>query len=233
MEQAKDFQRRLSLVPPGGGTPGISLISDESPISERPRRLSAQSLGPISVSLFGESRRGSIASSRRSSTDRPRRPSTHSVGILPISMFGEGGEKPRRPSTHSLRVFPTGYLEEEFDGPTSDRSRRPSSQSLGPFFFVSPNWWQTYPTIPCNPESLYSTPLSANYGYVFFFSLVQCVIPAQTPASILVMLLISGIPTSKPTLTKMCIYTIIFSVSTSLSTLCICILHIYFYSADL
>lgn len=128
----KETQRRFSLVPPGGTTPGISLISDESPSMDRPRRCSTQSLGQFNlpVSWFGEYRRCSDSSSRRSSssTDKPRRPSTHSVGILPISMFGEGGEKPRKPSTHSLGILPIGGYED--DNGYDVRNRRPSA---GPF----------------------------------------------------------------------------------------------------
>ncbi|XP_060082197.1 SCY1-like protein 2 [Ylistrum balloti] len=128
----KESQRRFSLIPPAGGTPGISLISDESPCSDRPRRPSTQSLGQFTlpVSWFGEYRRGSSDSSRRSSTEKPRRPSTHSVGILPISMFGEGGEKPRKTSTHSLGIFPIGGFDDDSYGYSDPRQRRTSA---GPF----------------------------------------------------------------------------------------------------
>lgn len=134
-----DQQRKYSLIPPVGGTPGISLISDESPSSDRPRRPSTQSLGQYTfpVSWFYDSRRGSYESSRRSSDTKHRRPSTHSVGILPISMFGEGGQKERKPSTHSLGILPLGGIDDDqffFDC----RHRRPSA---GPFITpVSRKW---------------------------------------------------------------------------------------------
>ncbi|CAG2229316.1 SCYL2 [Mytilus edulis] len=50
-------QRKFSLIPPVGATPGISLIADESPCSDRPRRPSTQSLGQYSFPEFD--RRGS------------------------------------------------------------------------------------------------------------------------------------------------------------------------------
>lgn len=118
LDKPLDIQRRHSLVPPGTGHPTISITSDDNS-PDRPRRPSTHSLGPFSVSGFGEYHyRGS---------ERPRRPSTHSVGILPISMFGEGGERPRRPSTHSLGVFCFGEDRDKYDRP-----RRPSTHSLGP-----------------------------------------------------------------------------------------------------
>ncbi|KAK3588431.1 hypothetical protein CHS0354_026758 [Potamilus streckersoni] len=56
-----ELPRRHSLVPPPvGGAPVISLTSDESPSLDRPRRPSAQSLGPFSFS--DSERRGSRSS---------------------------------------------------------------------------------------------------------------------------------------------------------------------------
>ncbi|XP_071151108.1 SCY1-like protein 2 isoform X1 [Mytilus edulis] len=122
-------QRKFSLIPPVGATPGISLIADESPCSDRPRRPSTQSLGQYSfpVSWFYDARRGSYES--RHSSDKSRRPSTHSVGILPISMFGEGGQKERKPSTHSLGIMPIGGIDDD-QFFIDCRHRRPSA---GPF----------------------------------------------------------------------------------------------------
>jgi hypothetical protein len=131
---AAEIQRRHSLAPPQSSTPPmISLPSDDN--MDKKRRPSAQSLGPFSfsVSLFGDSRRGSLFSTgndTRRSSDRLRRPSTHSVGILPIASFGEGTERPRKPSTHSLGILPLGWGE-EYDG---SPCRRPSAASLGPFW---------------------------------------------------------------------------------------------------
>ena len=130
LSDTTEQQRKFSLIPPVGGTPGISLIADESPCSDRPRRPSTQSLGQYSfpVSWFYDARRGSYESSRRSS-DKSRRPSTHSVGILPISMFGEGGQKERKPSTHSLGILPIGGIDDD-QFFIDCRHRRPSA---GPF----------------------------------------------------------------------------------------------------
>ena len=137
--QQTETHRRLSLAPPAAsGTPIISLPSDDNLGPDKKRRPSAQSLGPFSfsVSLFGDSRRGSYQySDSRRSSERLRRPSTHSVGILPIAMFGESAEKPRKPSTHSLGLFPMGWNGENELFPSYDGSpRRPSATSLGPFW---------------------------------------------------------------------------------------------------
>ncbi|XP_070194275.1 uncharacterized protein [Littorina saxatilis] len=133
LDKPLDTQRRHSLIPPSnaGGTPTISITSEDAHSPASSRRPSTHSLGPFSTCVSGfteylSHQRGSICGSERSS----RRPSTHSVGILPISMFGEGGERPRRPSTHSLGVFPISCFGDE--GGKGDRPRRCSTHSLGP-----------------------------------------------------------------------------------------------------
>ncbi|KAL8578141.1 hypothetical protein ACOMHN_051696 [Nucella lapillus] len=134
LDKPAETQRRHSLIPPGTGTPTISITSEDAHSPAGSRRPSTHSLGPFSTCVSGfadylNQHRGSFCSG---GGDRiSRRPSTHSVGILPISMFGEGGEKPRRPSTHSLGVFCFGE-DRGGEGGKGDRPRRLSTHSLGP-----------------------------------------------------------------------------------------------------
>ncbi|XP_076441037.1 SCY1-like protein 2 [Babylonia areolata] len=142
LDKPVELPRRHSLIPPGtGGTPTISITSEDTHSPVGSRRPSAHSLGPFSTCVSGfadylSQHRGSFCGSIGSggSERSSRRPSTHSVGILPISMFGEGGEKPRRPSTHSLGVFCFGEERggEGGSGGKGDRPRRLSTHSLGP-----------------------------------------------------------------------------------------------------
>lgn len=174
LDKPMDMQRRHSLVPPqsSGGTPTISITSEDAHSPDRSRRPSTHSLGPFSVSGFTE-----YLSHHRGSGDRSRRPSTHSVGILPISMFGEGGERPRRPSTHSLGVFPISCFGEEREGGKGDRPRRLSTHSLGPLvvpvsFFVCVYGWVGV-VDPRGSESIFFLYLFMHmFNVIFRFPLV-------------------------------------------------------------